>query len=172
MALEILEYPHPFLKEVAESISKEEINDSLREVFNEMAGLMDDARGVGLAAIQVGIKKRFFIMLDNIETDSPNIVVAINPEIIEKEGTIIDEEGCLSFPGVSAKVKRATKVKMKALNEFGEEYIVEKEGYLARCIQHEIDHLNGITYFDHLGPLKRQMIEKKYKKLMVTNSSS
>ncbi|APC97907.1 peptide deformylase [Francisella frigiditurris] len=171
MALEILEYPHPFLKEVAEPVSKEEINDSLREIFNEMAGLMDDARGVGLAAIQVGIKKRFFIMLDNIETDSPNIVVAINPEIIEKEGTIIDEEGCLSFPGVSAKVKRATKVKMKALNEFGEEYIMEQEGYLARCIQHEIDHLNGITYFDHLGPLKRQMIEKKYKKLMVTNSS-
>ncbi len=170
MALEILKYPHPTLKEVAEVVKKEEITDELRATFAEMAELMHESAGVGLAAVQVGIKKRFFIMIDSLDTDEPKIVVAINPEIIESEGEIIDEEGCLSFPEVSAKVKRAVKVKMKALNENGEEFELEKEGFLARCIQHEIDHLNGITYFDHLGPLKRQMIEKKYKKLMKANA--
>ncbi|MDE4969807.1 peptide deformylase, partial [Francisella tularensis] len=80
---------------------------------------------------------------------NPEIITIIKPEIIEKNGKIIDEEGCLSFPGVSAKVNRANVVKIKALNEFGEEIEVEKYGFLARCIQHEIDHLNGITFFDH-----------------------
>jgi peptide deformylase len=170
MPLKILEYPHPVLKEVAKEVKKEEINDEFRATIAKMSELMQDANGVGLAAIQVGIKKRFFIMYDNLEDASPKIITVINPEIIEQNGEIIDEEGCLSFPGVSAKVKRATDVKIKALNEFGEEVIITKEGFLARCIQHEIDHLNGITFFDHLGSLKRKMIEKKYKKLMKENS--
>ena len=171
MPLEILTYPHPTLKKVAEHVTKDEINDDLRATFTEMAGLMNDARGIGLAAVQVGILKRFFIMIADLDADEPRIVVAINPEIIEESGEINDEEGCLSFPEVSAKVKRAIKVKMKALNEYGEEFEMEQEGYLARCIQHEIDHLNGITYFDHLSPLKRKMIEKKYKKLMSINGA-
>ncbi|QIW11060.1 peptide deformylase [Francisella sp. LA112445] len=170
MSLEILKYPHPVLKEVAEEVKSEEINDQLRETLDEMREMMLDANGVGLAAIQVGIKKRFFIMFDNLDDSSPEIIAIINPKIIEQDGEVIDEEGCLSFPGVSAKVKRATSVKISALNEFGEEVIIQKEGFLARCIQHEIDHLNGITFFDHLGSLKRKMIEKKYKKLMKENS--
>jgi peptide deformylase len=169
MPLEILKYPHPTLKKVAEPVKHEEITDELRATFAEMADLMNDARGVGLAAVQVGILKRFFIMISDLESDEPKVVVAINPEIVEKSGEINDEEGCLSFPDVSANVKRAEKVKMKALNENGEEFEMEQEGYMARCIQHEIDHLNGITYFDHLSPLKRKMIEKKYKKLMNSN---
>ncbi|MDE5041439.1 peptide deformylase, partial [Francisella tularensis subsp. holarctica] len=91
---------------------------------------------------------------------------------IQQTANLIDEEGCLSFPGVSAKVNRATVVKITALNEFGEEIEVEKDGFLARCIQHERDHLNGITFFDHLGSLKRKMIEKTYKKLMQENAKS
>ena len=164
MSLEILKYPHPVLKEVAKEVTKDEINDDLRATIAEMRELMFEAGGVGLAAIQVGIKKRFFIMYDNLEEQNPEIITIINPQIIEQSVKIIDEEGCLSFPGVSAKVNRATTVKIKALNEFGDEIEIEKDGFLARCIQHEIDHLNGITFFDHLGSLKRKMIEKKYKK--------
>ncbi|AIT09684.1 hypothetical protein LO80_06710 [Candidatus Francisella endociliophora] len=172
MSLEILKYPHPVLKEVAKEVAKEDINDDFRATIAEMKEMMIEANGVGLAAVQVGIKKRFFIMYDNLDDTSPEIITIINPEIIEQNGEIIDEEGCLSFPGVSAKVNRATTVKIKALNEFGEEIEIEKEDFLARCIQHEIDHLNGITFFDHLGSLKRKMIEKKYKKLMKENSTA
>ena len=172
MSLQILKYPHPVLKKVAEEVTKEEINDDLRATFAEMRELMNEAGGVGLAAIQVGIKKRFFIMIDNLDDYEPKTVVAINPVIIEKDGQISDEEGCLSFPGVTANVKRATRVKIKALNEFGEDVEIEREGYLARCIQHEIDHLDGITFFDHLGVIKRQMIEKRYKKLMKKNTEA
>ena len=164
MSLEILKYHHPVLKEVAKEVTKDEINDNLRATIAEMRELMFEAGGVGLAAIQVGIKKRFFIMYDNLEEQNPEIITIINPQIIEQSGKIIDQEGCLSFPGVSAKVNRATTVKIKALNEFGDEIEIEKDGFLARCIQHEIDHLNGITFFDHLGSLKRKIIEKKYKK--------
>ncbi|ORM38857.1 hypothetical protein A2G94_02520 [Francisella endosymbiont of Ornithodoros moubata] len=166
MSLEILKYPHPVLKEVAKEVTKDEINDDLRATIVEMRELMFEAGGVGLAAIQVGIKKRFFIMYDNLEEQNPEIITIVNPQIIEQSGKIIDEEGCLSFPGVSAKVNRATIVKIKAINEFGDEIEIEKDGFLARCIQHEIDHLNGITFLNHLGSLKRKMIEKKYKKLM------
>lgn len=166
MSLEILKYPHPVLKEVAKEVTKDEINDDLRATIVEMRELMFEAGGVGLAAIQVGIKKRFFIMYDNLEEQNPEIITIINPQIIEQSGKIIDEEGCLSFPGVSAKVNRATIIKIKALNEFGDEIEIEKDDFLARCIQHEIDHLNGITFFNHLGSLKRKMIEKKYKKLI------
>lgn len=166
MSLEILKYPHPVLKEVAKEVTKDEINNDLCATIVKMRELMFEAGGVGLAAIQVGIKKRFFIMYDNLEEQNPKIITIINPQIIEQSGKIIDEEGCLSFPGVSAKVNRATIVKIKALNEFGDEIEIKKDGFLARCIQHEIDHLNGITFFNHLGSLERKMIEKKYKKLM------
>lgn len=172
MSLEILKYPHPILKEIAQEVLQEEINDDFRATIAEMSELMIDANGVGLAAIQVGIKKRFFIMYDNLESETPEIITIINPKIIDQSGKIVDEEGCLSFPGVSAKVNRATKVKIKALNEFGKEIEIEKDGFLARCIQHEIDHLNGVTFFDHLGSLKRKMIEKKYKKLMQENANA
>lgn len=111
-------------------------------------------------------------MYDNLEEQNPKIITIINPQIIEQSGKIIDEEGCLSFPGVSAKVNRATIVKIKALNEFGDEIEIEKDGFLARCIQHEIDHLNGITFFNHLGSLERKMIEKKYKKTNARNARS
>ncbi len=165
--LEILKYPHPFLKKVADPVAKEKIDDALRQTIEDMFETMYDDHGGGLAATQVGLNMRLFIMDGSEEKDQR--IIAINPEIIEKKGEIIEEEGCLSFPGVSAKVKRAKWVKMRALDEFGNEYELESDGYLGRCIQHELDHLNGITYFDHLSPLKRGMIEKKYKKLMKEN---
>ena len=129
-------------------------------IINHLTYTMYHDNGGGLAAIQVGIKKRIFVM-DNSDTHNKKIV-AINPKIIEMHGEEVDEEGCLSFPGISAKVKRHRWVKMQALDEFGEFFEISADGYLGRCIQHEIDHLNGITYIDHLSPLKRSIIEKKY----------
>lgn len=172
MPLQILQYPHPVLKEVAKEVTKEEINDDFRATIEEMSGLMNEAQGVGLAAIQVGIKKRFFLMIDDLDNAEQKVIAIINPEIVAQAGEVNDEEGCLSFPGVNAKVKRSETVKVKGLNEFGEEIEIEKNGYLARCIEHEIDHLNGVTFFDHLGAIKRQMIEKKYKKLMKENATA
>lgn len=162
--LTILKYPDPFLTKVADPVQLSDINDQLRSFINDMFETMYDGRGGGLAATQVGVKKRIFIMDGSEKKDQR--VVAINPEIIETKGELLDEEGCLSFPGVFAKVKRAEWVRMKALDERGEIFEIESDGYLGRCIQHELDHLNGITYFDHLSPLKRRMIEKKYKKLL------
>ena len=166
--LDILKYPHPFLKQKVQPVAVEAINDQLRQTIADMFETMYDDHGGGLAATQVGLDMRLFIM-DGSENKDKKFV-AINPCIIERKGELYEEEGCLSFPGVSAKVKRAEWVKMRALNEFGEEYELECDGYHGRCIQHEIDHLDGITYFDHLSALKRKMIEKKYKKLMEENN--
>lgn len=167
--LTVLTYPHPFLKQKADPVAIGAINDELRQTIADMFETMYAEHGGGLAATQVGLNMRLFIM-DGSENKDQTIV-AINPEIIERKGEIDDEEGCLSFPGVSAKVKRAEWIKMRALNEFGKEYEMECDGYHGRCIQHEIDHLDGITYFDHLSVLKRKMIEKKYKKLMQENAN-
>ncbi|WP_440683321.1 peptide deformylase [Cysteiniphilum halobium] len=168
--LTVLKYPHPFLKQKADPLPIDAIDDVLRQTIADMFETMYAEHGGGLAATQVGLNMRLFIMDGSENKDQKT--VAINPEIIEQKGEIDDEEGCLSFPGVSAKVKRAEWVKMRALNEFGEEYEMECDGYHGRCIQHEIDHLDGITYFDHLSSLKRKMIEKKYKKLMQENADS
>lgn len=165
--LEILQYPHPFLKKMAKPIAETAINDKLRDTIEAMFTAMYEAQGGGLAATQVGLDMRIFIMDGSEKKDNP--IVAINPEILEQKGEIYEEEGCLSFPGVSAKVNRAEWIKMTALNISGERYELETDGYLGRCIQHELDHLNGITYFDHLSPLKRAIIEKKYRKLLREN---
>ena len=162
--LTVLKYPHPFLKKTAKAVAIDAINDELRDTIDNMFETMHHEQGGGLAATQVGLDLRLFIM--DASQDKDQRIVAINPEIIETKGELLDEEGCLSFPGVSAKVKRAKWVKMRASNELGESYEMECDGYLGRCIQHELDHLNGITYFDHLSSLKRKMIEKKYAKLM------
>ncbi|WP_100550524.1 peptide deformylase [Caedibacter taeniospiralis] len=168
--LTVLKYPHPFLKQKANPVATEAINDDLRQLIADMFETMYAEHGGGLAATQVGLNMRLFIM-DGSENKDQKFV-AINPKIIERKGEVDDEEGCLSFPGVSAKVKRSEWVKMSAVNEFGEAYEMECDGYHGRCIQHEIDHLDGVTYFDHLSPLKRKMIEKKYKKLMQENEGS
>ena len=105
MPLTILKYPHPTLKEVAKEVAKEDIDSDMRAIFKEMRNLMDEASGGGLAAIQVGIKKRFFIMIGNVDDPSMETIVAINPVIIEESSNrITAEEGCLSFPNVFANV--------------------------------------------------------------------
>ena len=160
--LEVLTYPDPFLKKKVDPIELEKIND-FKETVDNMIETMYQSNGIGLVATQVGINARIFVM--DLSEKHTEAQAFINPEIIEKKGETTFEEGCLSFPGVYAKVKRANKVKVKAYDKDAKAFELEAEGLQAVCIQHELDHLNGITFFDHLSPLKRQMVEKKYKKL-------
>jgi peptide deformylase len=159
--LKIVEYPDKRLKTKTDAVS--EVNDEIRKLVADMIETMYADRGMGLAANQVGVNKRIFVMDDSPDGKNPKCY--INPEIIEQHGETELEEGCLSFPGVYLKIKRAAFVTIRALNEKGEVFTQSAEGYSARCFLHEIDHLNGITFFDHLSALKRQMAEKKLQKV-------
>jgi len=139
----IVKYPDPILREKAQPVKK--INDRLLKLLDDMAETMYKAEGVGLAAPQVGVSKRVFVVDVG---DEHGLIEFINPEIIAKEGEQFGPEGCLSIPGISGDVRRARKVKVRALNRAGEEFELEAEDYLARAIQHELDHLNGILFID------------------------
>ena len=160
--LTILEYPHPVLSQKTEPVT--EFNDELQTIIDDMIDTMYHDQGGGLAANQVGIQKRLFVM--DASSDRSQLMVFINPEIIERDGEVNVEEGCLSFPGVSAKVKRARYIKVRAQDREGKTFECEFDDgcYEARCVQHESDHLEGVTFFDYLKPLKRQMMEKKLAK--------
>lgn len=126
-----------------------EINDEMRNFFNEMFDTMDEAQGVGLAGPQVGVSKRFFV----ITVDDGVRRVFVNPQIVHTSSELCDyEEGCLSLPGFEEKIRRPSKVTVSALNEFGKPFTLEADGLLARCIQHENDHLDGIVYIDRGDP--------------------
>ncbi|MPQ42453.1 peptide deformylase [Clostridium tarantellae] len=124
----------------------DEINNRIKVLIKDMIDTMYNANGVGLAAPQVGILKRIFVI--DVQ-DGNGVKVFINPEIIEKSGEYTDYEGCLSLPGMQSEVSRAKKVKVKALDENGEEFILEGEDFLAKAIQHENDHLDGILFTDY-----------------------
>ncbi len=134
------------LRKVCKEVTN--LNDRTKVLIEDMFDTMYEAQGVGLAAPQVGILKRIFVMDCGDEEGNPNPLVFINPEILEREGVQVDFEGCLSVPGKSGKVARAMKVKVRALDENMEEFELEAEGLMARCIQHENDHLDGIVYVD------------------------
>lgn len=158
--LEILQYPDDRLRKVATPVNH--VDDALRAIIDDMFETMYDAKGVGLAATQVDVHKRFFIADCSEHQDQP--LVFINPEIIEREGIFENEEGCLSFPNVYAKVERAGEVTVKALDRDGNEFSMSADGLLAICIQHELDHLEGKLFVDYLSPLKRNRIRKKLEK--------
>ncbi len=165
MEREILIYPNELLKKKAERV--EEFSEEIRNLANDMIETMYKRGGVGLAANQVGVLKRVIVIDLNSgkEGQGRNRLVLVNPEIISAEGEIVREEGCLSFPGLYKKVKRAAYVKVRAQNLDGEEFFVEGEELLARVLQHEIDHLNGIVFIDRLSPLQRRLALEKFKKL-------
>lgn len=125
----------------------EKITDRELTLIEDMADTMYEADGVGLAAPQVGVLKRIFVV---DVRDEDGLMVFINPEILETSGSQIDEEGCLSVPGEAHEVERPSYVKVRAINEKGEEFILEGEDLLARAILHENDHLNGVLYLDHV----------------------
>ncbi|MCC5878487.1 MAG: peptide deformylase [Idiomarina sp.] len=158
--LDILEYPDERLRTVATPVTS--VDDELREIIDNMFETMYDAKGVGLAATQVDVHKRLFIADCSEHNEQP--LVFINPEIIARDGIHENEEGCLSFPNVYAKVERASEVTVKALDRDGETFTMQAEGLLAICIQHELDHLEGKLFVDYLSPLKRTRIRKKLEK--------
>ncbi|WP_100644174.1 peptide deformylase [Alteromonas facilis] len=158
--LEVLSFPDERLRTVAEPV--EAVDDSIKQLVADMFDTMRDENGIGLAATQVNVHKRVVVMDVSEEQNEPRVF--INPEIIEKNGSTVSEEGCLSVPGNYAKVDRAEYVKVRALNENGETFELEAHGLLAICIQHELDHLKGVLFVDYLSPLKRQRIRKKLEK--------
>ncbi|OMH41245.1 peptide deformylase [Desulfurobacterium indicum] len=163
--MEIRIYPDEALKKHAEKV--EEFNEEIRNIVNQMFETMYEKGGLGLAGNQVGILKRIVVIDLNAgkETEGKNQIVLINPEIITMEGEQLNQEGCLSLPGLYKKVKRAAYVKVKAQNVDGEDFEIEGEDLLARALQHEIDHLNGIVFIDRLSPLQRRLALQRYKKL-------
>lgn len=139
----IVKHPDPILRE--KTITVKKINNNIRKLLDDMADTMYDAEGVGLAAPQVGISKRVTVIDVG---DENGLIELINPEIISKSGEQFGPEGCLSFPGLLGDVRRAQKCKVRALNRDGEVFEIEGEDLLARALQHEIDHLNGVLFTD------------------------
>ena len=163
MIRKILTYPDPALKKKALPVTV--INDKTRELVKDMAETMYDAPGVGLAATQIGVHQRVIVIDISGKDEPPDLIVAINPVIVHAEGESFEEEGCLSVPKYAANVHRHLRVVVKALNLDGEEVTYKAEELLAVAFQHEIDHLDGILFVDHLSPLKREMFRKKYRRL-------
>jgi peptide deformylase len=158
----ILKYPDPRLREVAEPVAR--VDADARQLVEDMAETMYAAPGVGLAAPQIGVNQRVFV-IDIASDDEPSdLRVFINPEILELDGVQTWNEGCLSFPGASEEIKRAERVKVRALGLDGEPFVLEADGLLAVAVQHENDHLNGVLMIDKLSPLKKRMVSRKVEK--------
>ncbi|MBB6240960.1 peptide deformylase [Rhodanobacter sp. MP1X3] len=158
--LTIIEFPDPRLRTRAEPVTV--FDAELKQFVADLFETMYDANGVGLAATQVNVHKRVLVTDMSDERNEP--LALINPQILEKAGSQVYQEGCLSFPGLYADVTRALTVKVKAQNVRGEEIIVEVEGPLAVCIQHEMDHLEGKVFVDYLSSLKRNLLLKRLEK--------
>lgn len=167
---EILVYPDARLREKAEPVAQ--VDDSIRALVEDMAETMYAAPGVGLAANQIGVLQRVFVIDIADEEEPSNLMVFINPEIIDTTGTQTYQEGCLSFPGGSEEIKRAERVRVKALDINGKPFELDAEGLLAVAIQHENDHLNGVLMIDKLGPLKRRRLGQKIKKARETQADA
>lgn len=157
--LPILTYPHPVLKEVAEPVTV--FDDALRQLVSDMAETMYAAPGIGLAANQVGVAKRLFIVDVADEEEPSDLRVFVNPELTDLEGQVTFTEGCLSFPGAAEDIKRAERIHVRAQNERGETFEIDADGLLAIAIQHENDHINGITMIDKVGPIKKRKISRQ-----------
>lgn len=163
MELKIRIFPDPVLRE--KSVSVEEFDGELKELATGMVDVMHRYCGVGLAAPQVGILKRVIaidLFSDQPQNRSPMILV--NPVVTAREGEIVWNEGCLSFPGIYQEIKRSEKVRVKAQNVEGDEIVVEGEGLLSVALQHEIDHLDGVLIYDYMSFLKRKLVKSEMKK--------
>jgi peptide deformylase len=158
--LTILEFPDPRLRTRAQPV--ERVDDALRKLIADMFETMYAAPGIGLAATQVDVHRRFMVMDVSEAKDQP--LVFINPEILERDGVQVYQEGCLSVPGVFADVERANHIRVRALDRLGQAFELEAEGLLAVCIQHEMDHLEGKVFVDYLSPFKRDQVRRKLEK--------
>lgn len=158
--LKILEFPDPRLRTKATPV--EVVDDDLRNFIGDMFETMYDAPGIGLAATQVNFHKRLLITDVSVDKDEPHVL--INPRIVEKDGVITTDEGCLSVPGYYEEVERAEHIKVQFLDREGIAHELEVHGLLAVCIQHEVDHLDGKLFVDYLSEAKRSRIRKKLEK--------
>lgn len=152
----------PILAKVATPV--EVIDQEILDLARDMIETMHDAPGVGLAAPQVNDGRRLITVDLSIGKNKDDLIVLINPEVVDQEGSIVTEEGCLSVPGISEKVSRPARVKVKGLNLDGKEAIYEAEDILARVFCHEIDHLEGRLFIDRLSALKKQLIKRRLRK--------
>ena len=158
----ILHYPDKRLRKAGETVT--DFGPELQALVDDMAETMYAAPGCGLAATQIGVNKRVFVIDTATEDEPSRLTVFINPEILETSGCLDWQEGCLSFPGVTEEVERAAKVKVRAQDRDGASFELEAEGLLAVAIQHEFDHLQGVLMIDHLGALKKRIVHRKMQK--------
>ena len=158
--LPILRYPDPRLHTIAQPV--ESVDDEIRQLIADMAETMYEAPGIGLAATQVNVHKRVVVI--DVSEDRTDLIALINPDILERSGEQVCEEGCLSVPGIYEKVTRAERVKVRALDEKGQSREIEADGLLAVCIQHELDHLDGKVFVEYLSALKLSRIKSKLAK--------
>jgi peptide deformylase len=158
--LEILQYPDPRLNQPAERVEK--IDAATRQLIDDLAETMYAAPGIGLAATQVDVHKQILVI--DVSEDKSDLRVFINPEITRREGMAVNQEGCLSVPGIYDNVERADSVTVTALDRNGSRFTLNASGLLATCIQHEMDHLQGKVFVDYLSELKQNRVRTKLKK--------
>lgn len=159
----IVKYGDPVLREVSEPV--ESLTAEVRQLLADLKATLHEAHGLGLSAVQIGVPLRVFIVDLSAIDITADTKVFINPEIIESSGLMEYEEGCLSFPGIYQRLTRPERVKIKALDENGKEFLLEAEGVAARAIQHENDHLDGVLFIDHFSSLSRALVDRKLKRL-------
>jgi len=169
MIREILVWPDPLLKKTSAPVSR--VDDATRRLLDDMCETMYAADGVGLAAPQIGDLRRCIVIDTSPRQEGQKLVHLVNPEIVRTEGVTTYTEGCLSIPGEAEDVERAARVWTRALDYHGKPFELEADGLLAIAIQHEIDHLEGTLFVDHLSSLKRELIRRRMKKLKAERES-
>ncbi len=164
MALrEVVKWPNPILDNPGEPVT--EFGDNLKKLVSDMFETMYSAPGVGLAAVQVGVSQRLFVMDCSGGKDPEQRIALINPEVLRVEGTQNGEEGCLSFPGIFTPVERNLRAVVRAQDVNGNEFEIDGMELTARCMLHETDHCDGIVFLDKMSPIKRELVKRKIKKL-------
>jgi len=166
----IITYPDTVLRERAEPVTN--IDGKVQQLIDDMADTMYQAPGIGLASNQVGEPCRVIIFDISPKNEPHDLVVLINPEIVEADGAVVSEEGCLSVLDYSAEIKRTACVTVKGLDREGNPITLRKEGLPAIILQHEIDHLNGTLFIDHISKLKRELYKRRLKKILKKRESS
>lgn len=154
---EIITYPDPVLRKQSEPVGT--IDKDTDQLIEDMVETMYASRGIGLAAIQIGVLKRVIVV--NV---GEGLVVMLNPELLEQEGETQMEEGCLCLPGVMVDVKRSERIKLKGLDRTGQDIVIDAEGLLSRALQHEMDHLEGVLIIDKISKIKRELVTSKLRK--------
>ena len=168
--MEIVTWPNPILDTPGHPVT--EFNDELKALVGDMFETMYSAPGVGLAAVQVGVSKRLFVMDCSAGKDPDQRIVMINPEVISVEGQQNGEEGCLSFPGIFTPVERSLRAIVRAHDINGSEFEIDDTELTARCMLHETDHCDGIVFLNKMSPLKRELVKRKIRKLQKTGKWS